>query len=227
VRRTDLRRRHSRDPAPRPLAPAIADQLRVIYEDIQDVGSLLQATVTQIGTDVRCITVQPSQFDLVITSPPYLNGTNYCRNTKLELLAIGLIATEDDLASLRSTSITAGINNVSARRPPPTEIPAVEQVAQELDGVAYDPRIPKLVRSYFSDMKYAFRSIRFVTKDHGKFYLDIGDSKFCGVHVPTPELLQAIAAEEGWSLVSTEQLRGRRSYDGSDLTQVLIELIAS
>ena len=97
----------------------------------------------------------PEEFgtvDLVVTSPPYLNGTNYCRNTKLELLLLGLIHSENGLMDIRSKSVTAGINNVSKRIREPDVIAEVEEVATQLDECAYDVRIPRMVRAYFSDM---------------------------------------------------------------------------
>lgn len=227
VRRTDLRRRRAGDPLPTQLLPTIAIQLRAIFEDVRSTGATLQGSAIQIGADIRCLTTSPKPFDLIVTSPPYLNGTNYCRNTKLELLALRLVADEAQLAGLRTESITAGINNVSSRRASPTEIASVEEVAARLDAVAYDKRVPSLVRGYFSDMQIAFRSIRRNAEAGTPFLLDIGDSRFAGVHVPTHDLLVDVAHDEGWSCESVDVIRTRRSYDGTPLTQVLLRLKAS
>jgi hypothetical protein len=227
IRRTDLRRRRSGDPSPRRLLPEIAAQLRIFHSDVVDVGLSLTGVATKIGSDVRSLSRPPDRFELIVTSPPYLNGTNYCRNTKLELLALGLMASEDDLASLRADSITAGINNVSARLSEPDEIASVQDVAGRLDVAAYDQRIPRLVRQYFSDMRRAFAAIRQGSKAGAKFLLDIGDSRFAGIHVPTHELMVDVAAMERWRLESTEALRVRRSHDGHALSQVLLELRAT
>jgi len=51
-------------------------------------------------------------WDGVITSPPYLNGTNYIRNARLELWYDRLIASKADLRRLRDGVITSGINDV-------------------------------------------------------------------------------------------------------------------
>ena len=52
------------------------------------------------------------EIDAVITSPPYLNGTNYFRNTKLELWFLRYIQFENDLRFFRDQALTSGINDV-------------------------------------------------------------------------------------------------------------------
>jgi hypothetical protein len=57
-------------------------------------------------------------------------------------------------------------------------------------------------------------------------YFDIGDSRYSGVHVPTHSILRQIAENESWHFLDEEVLRTRRSYDGSELTQVLMHFEA-
>jgi hypothetical protein len=226
IRRTDLRKRRAGDPAPVPLRSQVASQLRLIYADVRSTGPDLQGCTRWVASDARQMAVNPGGYDLIVTSPPYLNGTNYCRNTKLELLALGLIEGESELSALRLNSIAAGINNVSKRRALPDSFGMVEELAEKLDAVAYDSRLSAMVRLYFSDMSKVFARVRESAAPGARWLLDIGDSKFAGVHIPTPDLLASIAAAEGWALAGTEKLRSRRSYDGSELTQVLLDLRA-
>ncbi len=222
VRRTDLRKRRAGDPSPLPFVTTVARQLRMIHEDVLRAGPALAGSATRVAADARQLVSTPMPVNLVVTSPPYLNGTNYCRNTKLELFALSMIDEEQDLATLRTDSITAGINNVSRRRSDPDLIDSVEETACRLDDVAYDQRIPRLVRLYFADMRLVFRAVRAQVASGTRFALDIGDSRFAGVHVPTPALLSDVASREGWKLDSTRLLRTRRSYDGTPLEQVLL-----
>lgn len=226
VRRTDLRYRRTGDPPPQPPALALAAKLRAIYDDVRQLGPALTGRATKIASDVKSLNSPESQFRLIVTSPPYLNGTNYCRNTKLELLGLGFLAQEHDLAQLRATSVTAGINNVSRGRPPVCTLPEVEEIGRLLDAVAYDWRIPYMIRQYFADMQRALAAVRNAATPGAHLFLDIGDSRFAGVHVPTPELLIKVAESVQWQLRSIEPLRQRRSYDGTQLKQVLLELHA-
>lgn len=228
VRRTDLRRRTKGDPPPVPFRQALFESIRKMLEDLTDLDVAARGRTKLLAHDIRTLDSRNTErFDLLVTSPPYLNGTNYERNTKLELLALGMIASEADLAPLRTDSITAGINGVSKRRPTPSEIPEVEAYATVLDEVAYDVRIPALVRGYFSDMQIALSRMRAVAESDSELLLDIGDSRFAGVTIPTHELLTVLAAEQGWQLKEEVHLRDRRSFDGTPLVQVLLKFTAT
>lgn len=227
VRRTDLRKRTPSDASPSNFSGLVADHLAVIAEDTKEYAPQLLCEGRQIGFDARGPYTAHEPFDLVVTSPPYLNGTNYCRNSKLELLALGFISSEAQLEDLRSASVTAGINNVSKRLREPTSFSSVEAVVQELESVTYDRRIPQMVRAYFSDMGAVLGQIRRSCTSDANLWLDIGDSRYSGVQVPTHELLATIAAEFAWSLSGAEVLRRRRSYDGTELTQQLLRFRAA
>ncbi len=165
-----------------------------------------------------------NHIDLLVTSPPYVNGTNYFRNTKLELWLAGFLASETELGAFRDQALAAGINDISSRGRAPTRIECVEQIAKALDAVAYDVRIPELIRRYFSDTAFWLDNAFNLLRPGAMAIIDIGDSRFSGVHVPTDALMAQIAEERGFQLRETRTVRNRRSHDGSDLKQVLLIL---
>ena len=227
IRRTDLRRRRAGDPPPHPFLPLVVENLRMIADDVRVVGPHLDGTATRVADDVRRLPVLERAVDLIVTSPPYLNGTNYCRNTKLELLALGLLSDETALADLRLDSIAAGINNVSSR-------PRRARRHRVRRGGGRGSRRGRVRPSHSHHgphvlLRHAplFAAVRATARPGARWLLDIGDSRFCGIHVPTHELLCDVASRGGWVHVSTETIRMRRSYDGSLLTQVLLELRAA
>lgn len=178
------------------------------------------APSTFVAGDCRRIGADfDDQFALAITSPPYLNGTNYFRNTKIELWLLGFISTERELGGLRSQAVAAGINNVTKTRTEYRQFCDVEEVGGQLDEAATDKRIPLLVRHYFSDMSEVLASVHRVLKPGGRFVFDIGDSKFYGVHVPTDRLLEGVAASVGFTVESGTVLAKRYSRDKSELVQ--------
>ncbi len=159
--------------------------------------------------------------DLIITSPPYANGTNYFRNTKLELWILDFIEKETDLKQYRQKAITAGINNVSSD----IEfdfMDIVEPYANKLDKLSPDKRIPKMIRAYFSDMNKVFKNFNMLLKEHGKIYFDIGDSEYYGVHIPVDKIINSIAEDNGFELIDKQILRKRHSKTGTVLSQVLL-----
>jgi hypothetical protein len=224
-RAVDLRRRTETELlAPRPRArDLIAERVLQIASDL-DSTTVATGKASLVSTDARSLPADMPEIDLIVTSPPYLNGTNYFRNTKLELLLLELLASEGDLAHHRSRAITAGINNVSRRIADPVPIACVEEVAERLDLVTYDARIPRMVRAYFADMQLVFRTLREAMSDAGSMVLDIGDSRFAGIAVDTPTLLARIAESQGWSCSKVETIRARTSKDGGKLCQKLLYL---
>jgi hypothetical protein len=200
-----------------------------ITDMLDDLGVVPQASgeARCVAEDARHLPPDLPPIDLVVTSPPYLNGTNYCRNTKLELLLLGLISSEADLMPLRARAITAGINNVSKRIDAPKPLDAVEPVARQLDAKTYDPRIPTMVRAYFSDMHTVLAGLRSKMSSGGRLVLDIGDSRFAGVHVDTPNLLAQIAEGIGWRLSNQIVIRSRVAKDGNPLCQKLLHLCSN
>lgn len=201
------------------------DKLTSIYNDIKSIDNAsLLGKMRLISEDVRKPSYDSEEIvDIAITSPPYLNGTNYFRNTKLELWILDFIKQENELRKFREVSIPAGINDISKSRDNFVNIDFVESIAKKLDDVAYDSRIPKMIRYYFSDMYQSLNQIFRTLRSGGYLFLDIGDSKFCGIHVPTDQLLKEIAQKMvGFEFKEEHLMRTRRSYDKSLLKESLI-----
>lgn len=226
TRRADLRRRR-----PDEYKNRVVDVPRMICDAVQsmilDIAELPLsiATMTKVSSDSKQIPdTYLNAFDLVLTSPPYLNGTNYFRNTKIELWLMSFIKSEKDLRYFRDLCVTGGINDVSTKSEY-FKFETVEQVAAELDITSKDRRIPTMVRHYFSDMFEVFKGIHKSLRPGGKCLMDIGDSKFYGVHVPTDKLLIEVAAAAGLKFDGSHLLARRMSRDKTELTQV--ELVFS
>lgn len=222
TRRADLRRRRADEYKNRvvDVPMYLIETLTRFRQDVAQLPSTMAPTL-KIAEDARQVPSEfNNSFDLAITSPPYLNGTNYFRNTKIELWLMGFIKSEKELGSFTRRSIAAGINNVTKGRPVVHSAPQVEAVAKRLDDVADDARIPMLVRQYFSDMTELCASVERSLVPGGAFLLDIGDSKFYGVHVPTDELLVEAAKQSGLTLKNRHVLARRHSRDKSELVQV-------
>ncbi|MFT7898954.1 class I SAM-dependent methyltransferase [Tenacibaculum ascidiaceicola] len=221
TRRADLRRRRTNEYKNRVVnvASMISDSLHRMTEDIKSLPENM-VTTTEVSNDAKKIPQEyKNAFEFAITSPPYLNGTNYFRNTKLELWLMGFIKSEKELSDYRKTAITAGINNVS-KNEKFYQFDEVEKVAQQLDKTSKDKRIPTMVRHYFSDMFVVFQQVHNSLVDGGKFLMDIGDSKFYGIHVPTDKLLIYIGKEAGFEILNEHILARRMSRDKTPLVQV-------
>ena len=121
-----------------------------------------------------------------------------------------------------SKGIVAGINNVSKRTNIELILPIVKPYIEMLKPVSYDERIPKMVAGYFRDMDKVIEKLSISVKNGGFFTMDIGDSQFAGVHIPTHQILSEICSDYGFRLYDEEVLRQRHSKNGMILSQRLL-----
>lgn len=161
-----------------------------------------------------------NKIDFTFTSPPYLNGTNYIRNTKLELWFTDRLKSKKDLNFFRQEVITAGINDVTTIKKEMI-IPFIEESLKD-KSLWYDRRIPKMIRDYFFDMNIVFENVYKYTVADGYFCIDIGDSIYGGIHIPTDKIFIEMLTELKFKIEEVVTLRKRKSKDGSPLEQTLI-----
>jgi DNA modification methylase len=206
------------------LPEAVARQLALIAEDLRDFPSITEHPTLVVANAKLLETVDPINAEGVITSPPYLNGTNYFRNTRLELWYLRQLQEPAHLRVFRDDAITSGINDVRTRAGDGESHPSVEKVVHELRKKAYDARIPRMVADYFADMTIVMRGLAHHTVRDGVVCIDIGDSQYGGVNVPTHELLAEIAESLSFRLKDMVHLRSRVSKDRSALSQHLLVL---
>lgn len=165
----------------------------------------------------------------VITSPPYLNGTNYIRNTKLELWFMEHLTSEKDLRHFRDEILTSGINDVKMSSLSEIDIeshsPLLKETMADLTKSAYDIRIPQMAKAYFEEMYCFFKDLTCKLANEAHIFIDLGDSAFNNVHIKTDLILIELLGSIGYKLVFNEKLRERRSRGGRILSQVLIHLV--
>lgn len=205
----------------------ISNFITKLNNAISDIDSDVWPTNAEticLSSDAREIDVE-NIIDCVITSPPYLNGTNYIRNTKLELKLTDFIKSEKDLPNFHSKGIIAGINNVSKRKKNIEILPCIKTYIDKLEPVAYDKRIPLMVAGYFQDMNVVIEKLSHAMKDGGIFIMDIGDSQFAGIHIPTHRILSELCADHGFRIYDEKILRERKSKNGMILSQRLLKFV--
>ncbi len=198
------------------------EKVREAIEDLEVTRQREAVNFNLLAADSRDIEGE-SLVDCIVTSPPYLNGTNYIRNTKLELKLSGCITQERELADLHSAGIIAGINNVSKRKPINEIISSIAPMIEELNKVSYDDRIQKMIAGYFVDMRDVLAKLRRVLRPGGHFIMDIGDSQFAGVHIPTHSVLDDLCGDLGFEKYDEDVLRERRSKNGMILSQRVLK----
>lgn len=223
IRRGDLR---YAKPFEKKSSESVTDLFRQklddIINDIEQFGHTVAMPAHALAPDCRNI-AEENLIDCVITSPPYLNGTNYIRNTKLELKMNDYVKSENDLALFHSKGIVSGINNVSKRNTTNIIIPQIQKYIDRLQKCSYDKRIPVMISNYFYDMNEVFIHLRQIMKANAVFIMDIGDSQFAGIHIPTHEILTELCRNSGFLPYKDQVIRTRHSKNGMLLTQRLLK----
>jgi hypothetical protein len=227
IRRGDLRFR-----TPQELArenpcflTALHDGLRIIASDLDDCETA-SGTVQLVGSDARQLaSAIQAPVDAIITSPPYLNGTNYFRNTKLELWFLRQLSSKSHLRAFRNAAITAGINDVTVGKSrgngngalPASLIDTIEALEED----AYDQRIPMMVEAYFREMSVVIKNLQQVSHHETVVAIDLGDSCYGEICVPTHDIICDLMADNGFAREEIVVLRERQSRGGSKLSQTL------
>jgi len=210
---------------------ALPEKIREIANDILNMNYELKTEPGFLISNAKDIDLAYCEpFDAVITSPPYLNGTNYFRNTKLELWFLKFIKNEKDLRLLRNQALTSGINDVKKKNTIDSNIfdlanmHLLRNTLKELDQKTYDKRIPVMIRDYFMEMYSIFDKLKRHLKKDSVLLIDIGDSVFADVHIRTDDIFVEVLNTLGYKLDKKMILRKRRSRDKSILNQVLLVL---
>ena len=206
-----------------PVLEGICQNINQMVHDIQNDVDGLKTEPLLICENARSLeSISSLRIDAVITSPPYVNGTNYFRNTKIELWFLRCLKEKEDLARFREAALTAGINDVTVSKRPTLSHPDVQKIVSKLEKKAYDSRIPRMVSSYFSEITEVFQAIRRHLTSDATVVIDIGDSCYAGTHVPVDKLLSVCLQELGFVQADSVTLRKRKSRGGMLLKQSVL-----
>jgi tRNA G10 N-methylase Trm11 len=207
----------------------LPQKIAIIAEDVLNLDYSLKEKHELILSNAKNIgRVNDLKIGAIVTSPPYLNGTNYFRNTKVELWFLRYLQYENDLRFFRDQVLTSGINDVKKEYAHHSELDIsakseiLKKTLLELNQKTYDSRIPIMAKSYFEEMYQIFADAKQHLIPNAKVLIDIGDSIFCDVHINTDEILIELLTELGFKLIDSKILRKRRSRNKEVLTQSLL-----
>jgi len=207
----------------------LPDKIGNIAEDVLNFDYKLKGKPEFILSNAKNIgRVNDLKIGAIITSPPYLNGTNYFRNTKIELWFLRYLQFENDLRFFRDQALTSGINDVKKEYAYVNGLDIASKSSLlkatliELNKNAYDSRIPIMAQSYFKEMYTIFNDAKPLLEQNAKALIDIGDSIFSGVHINTDDILIELMQGLGYEFVENKILRKRRSRNQEILTQSLL-----
>lgn len=151
------------------------------------------------------------RYDLVVTSPPYLNSSDYCDIYRPELFAGGFVKTNEDLREIRLKTVRSHIQ-VKWEPSPTISSDMLVPVLEELSArKLWDYRLPDMVQSYFADISDVLQQTAELVKRNGKAWIVVSTSAYAGIQIPVDLILADVGVQSGWKLIGVFVLRYLRS----------------
>ncbi len=164
-------------------------------------------------TDSRNLTkIVNDKFDLVITSPPYLNTFDYTDIYRPELFLGKFILNSKSLYKLRLKTVRSHIQ-VKWDMPNINKIESLilgdyyQRLNSKLD-LLMDNKIPIMILAYFEDMKQVFTQLNIKANKNAHIWMIVANSAYANEEIPVDLILADIATKNGWSLCEIGVLRG-------------------
>jgi len=159
------------------------------------------------------------KFDLVVTSPPYMNGMDYVINYKIEMAWLGFADNQRTLKKLKNEMVVC--DNVSRNLISEHQFEYtnnwIEEVKASISnrinerGAYRRTDMPSIVHKYFDDMYKVFMKVVPAMKKNARFILVIGDSLIADTYIPTDLFTAKLGADLGLKIESIYKARDRRS----------------
>lgn len=159
------------------------------------------------------------KFDLIITSPPYLNSRDYTDVYRLELWILGYIDKFIDERKLRKSTLTSHVQV----QLPETEYPDIEEInlflnhLNRLNGSLWNKNIPNMFKGYFNDMDILFQEFYNKLNNGGKAYINVSNSSYGNKVCEVDLILAKIAEKNG---LEAEEIRIARNISSSSQQNV-------
>jgi len=151
-------------------------------------------------------------FDLLITSPPYLNSLDYSDVYRPELFLGGFVKSNEDLRKIRLRTLRSHLQ-VNWRGHVSVKANSLEGPLAQLNGcdALWNSKLPRMVEAYFHDMQLVFRHSSRVLKRKAQAWIVVSTSAYAGVHIPVDLILAEIATRNGFELNGVYVLRSLRA----------------
>ena len=144
--------------------------------------------------------------EVVITSPPYCNSSDYVEMYKLELWFLDYVTDRSEFRELSWRTIRSHLSFVDTTTK--WSHPAIDEICNEWkEKDLWNPRIPLMVQGYFDDLHSSLAAMRGKLSDDGVVILVIGNSSYGGVVIPSDLLIAEAGKDLGFSVNSIEIAR--------------------
>jgi DNA modification methylase len=200
-------------------------KVRNIAEDLRHIQSNYKE---YINTDSIVILANAmtfkhkTKYDLVITSPPYMNGLDYVMNYKIEMGWMGFAENHKELKKIKDAmvvcdNVSKGLIRDFNKLESLYSNKWLEKIKENIEinisrrGAYRRHDMPYIVHKYFDDLYRVMKNVVHSLNSGGRFILVVGDSLIADVYVPTDLLIAKIGLDLGLEIEHIAKARDRRS----------------
>jgi hypothetical protein len=186
---------------------------KVVFEDISATPLRDGSFKVRLGDARTALSkLPPASFDLMITSPPYLNSFDYSDVYRPELFVGGFVDNNKELRDVRLQTIRSHVQ-VDWPESKRSVSPMVDPLVDFLSNASrlWSRRLPMMVAAYFDDMQQILRGAARCVRRGGKACVVVSTSAYCGMEIPVDLILADVATRSGWHLEGVFVLRQLRS----------------
>jgi hypothetical protein len=196
----------------------IANDLRLIQSQYKDFINTESKVIIANAMDFKHI----KKFDLIITSPPYMNGLDYVINYKIEMGWLGFVENHKELKKIKDEmvvcdNVSKGLIKEFCKSGSTYSNDWIEKIKAEIEkniekrGHYRRTDMPYIVHKYFDDLHKVMKNVIPSLNSGGRFILVVGDSLIADMYVPTDLLIAKIGSDLGLDIERIEKARERRS----------------
>ena len=190
----------------RPHKKRVANDFETIPEFFSSVEKLIQIfesypsrrNVSVKRQDCRKGTAS-EKFDLIITSPPYLNAIDYMRGHKFSLIWMG--HTIPELREIRS-------NSVGTERGMPellNQETYTDLVTDVCKGQFSNPKVKNFILRYVYDCETIMKRMSLLLRPKGQLFIVIGNSMQSGTRILNDKIFSILASKDSFNLTSRQE----------------------
>jgi site-specific DNA-methyltransferase (adenine-specific) len=174
-----------------------------------------------------------TDIDLIVTSPPYANMFDYFEVYKMELWTSGLISSYKEWKNFKKTALRSN-KNTQLNKDEFINNENLEKAISKMKQNNVDNTTLSMINNYFYDMKIVLEKMYKSLNKKAYMFIVVGNSFYGGIPVITDEIIAEEAKKIGFSLVdmiisrklstSSQQMKIIRDEDKIYLRESIVVL---
>ncbi len=193
---------------------SLSNTLDEMVGDIE--ASNVKGSSKVYNSDIRKVinrTTTIDNFDLCVTSPPYLNTFDYTDIYRPELYLGKFVTGYDSLYKLRLKTVRSHVQ-AKWKKPLGKEYGAIytrvlNDISKDKDLLMHK-NIPLMIQAYFEDMHKVLQTLKTKCAPKGSLWMVVSNSAYANTEIPLDLILADIGTSVGWRLKEIGVLRNVR-----------------